>query len=223
MTGLYINVFAFFSFIQESSPKDSDIIDVAFKVLSVVGVVLGALGGVIAYFLTRYWNVRDGKAERLEKERIRETEQLEKERTAVLKERANMRDILYESLQWFEGGTQKRSIGIAVVKTSWKTFEEFRSLWLEVLVNQSIYLLAAQDPPGKPHEHENLRRMMEIIIKEKILLDSESNKILCETLADKLQSRIEKGLELTPKLKKSLGNWQKELDLIKGSELPTSV
>ncbi|HYN81705.1 MAG TPA: hypothetical protein VES88_09410, partial [Gemmatimonadaceae bacterium] len=103
-----------------------DVWEVAFSALAVVGGVLAALGAIIAFFLKRYWDKRDREAD------LRERAQAAKDA-----DRARHRDILYESLKWFEGGTQKRSIGIAVVNTSWHTFDDFRPLWTEVFANQA--------------------------------------------------------------------------------------
>jgi hypothetical protein len=189
-------------FFQQPSPSANvDVVEASFKALAVVGAILASLGAMIGFFLTRYWNTRDHAAEKLE--RVRASSEAE---------RTNVRNILYESLKWFEGGTQRRSIGIAVVKTSWKAFEEFRALWLEVLVNQSIYLLTASKQERKPHEHENLRRMMELIVREKSILDVESLKTLCSTLEEKLASHTQSGLTMTPELKTRLADWQTQLN-----------
>lgn len=176
---------------REMSSKDAW--DVAFGALAVVGTALAAIGAIIAFFLKRYWDKRDREAD------LRERSQ------------ARHRDILYESLKWFEGGTQKRSIGIAVVNTSWGTFEEFRPLWIEVFANQAIYLLAASDQKDKPHEHDNLRRIMAVVVDQRALLEANSRTILLQTIDDKLKGQIAGGLTLTFELKNRLTQWHKAL------------
>jgi hypothetical protein len=148
----------------------------------------------------RYWAKRD-----------RDADAREREQAAKDAERARHRDILYESLKWFEGGTQKRSIGIAVVNTSWPMFEEFRPLWVEVFANQAIYLLTVSDQKDKPHEHDNLRRIMEVVIREHSLLQPESYRIVLHTIEEKLKGQPSGGLTLTEELKARLSNWKNEI------------
>jgi len=177
----------------------------AFQALIVVGSVLGAAGAVIAFFLTRYWNSRDRAADK------RERAISEKEA-----ERSKQRDVLYESLKWFEGGTQKRSIGIAVVNTSWNAFEEFRSLWIEVFANQAIYLLTASDQAEKPHEHDNLRRIMDLLVQQSSRIKKETNELLADTIDRKFNGLIPGGLTLTAELKMRLESWHKVLKGARG-------
>jgi len=178
---------------QNSPAKPVATVELVFRVVSFVGSTLAALGAIIAFFLTRYWVTRDRKL------------------AAENADKAKLRDVLYQSLRWFEGGTQNRSIGIAVVQTSWETHPEFQKLWIEVLANQVIYLLAAQEPKDRPHEYENLRRMLDILAQQKSLLDSHTKGILCDTIVRKAGGDIKEGLPLTDKLKESLGRHKKEL------------
>src|SRR5262245_836670 len=115
-----------FVHLQQTSQSltDQDLLNAVLKAVGFVGVIIAAVGGVIGFFLIRYWDVRDKQAATKEQNR------------------ANMRDVLYESLKWFEGGTQRRSVGIAVVNASWTEFKEFQPMWLEVFANQAIYLLS---------------------------------------------------------------------------------
>ena len=156
--------------------------DVVFKAVAVGGAVIAALGATVAFFLTRYWNKRDAEASAREVMRVRDKE------------------ILYESLKWFEGRTQNRSIGIAVVSTSWTKYPEFRELWIEVLANQAIYLLTASKQADKQHEHENLRRIMEILTREVALLTNSTRIVLISTIEQKSRSTYPGGLELTSEL-----------------------
>jgi hypothetical protein len=185
--------------LAQSAPQltSKEVWDVAFSALAVVGSVLAAIGAVIAFFLKRYWDNRDRQADRRERELA-----------AKEAERSKQRDVLYESLKWFEGGTQRRSIGISVVNTSWSTFEEFRPLWTEVFANQAIYLLTASKQGTKAHEHDNLRRIMDLLLREPALMTRATALLLCGTIDDKLSGRISGGLALTNELKKRLEDWR---------------
>jgi hypothetical protein len=75
-------------------------------------------------------------------------------------------ELLIESLRWFEGGTQPRSIGIALVESKWQYHEEFRSRWASILVNQAIYLLTRKNSRDAAHERANLYRVMDLLTKK---------------------------------------------------------
>jgi hypothetical protein len=95
---------------------------------------------------------------------------------------------VYESLKWFEGETQKRSIGIAVVEAGWKRGREFRPMWTRVLANQAIYLLVEQTQQGHPegtaHERHNLARIMTFLIEHKCSLDPAQRRALGTAVAN---------------------------------------
>jgi hypothetical protein len=69
-------------------------------------------------------------------------------------------------LKWFEGDTQKRSIGISLVTANWDSFPELHRTWLGVLANQAVYLLAVSGQGSKPHEITNLKRIMAVLIQD---------------------------------------------------------
>jgi len=73
-------------------------------------------------------------------------------------------ELLLESLRWFEGGTQPRSIGIALVESKWQYHKEFRGRWASILVNQAIYLLTRKKNRDAIHERANLYRIMDLLI-----------------------------------------------------------
>lgn len=104
-------------------------------------------------------------------------------------------ELLLESLRWFEGGTQPRSIGIALVESKWEYHEEFRSRWASILVNQAIYLLTRQKDRDAIHERANLYRIMNLLIEtvdpSEPIVDFE-RELLCETL--QRYPRSERGL-----------------------------
>lgn len=189
-------------------------LELAFKLLSVVGAVLAATGAIIALFLKRYWDGRDEKqrlsmekeAQRLDQEwRTREAQRatLEAERLAHAGQRASLREALVASLRWFEGGTQSRSIGISVVLASWDDFPDLQGIWLGVLSNQAVYLLTESRQRRKPHEITNLRRIMDVLIRDQKrvgggLLDSTARLSLRQALDDRLnpEKQVERGVEV---------------------------
>jgi hypothetical protein len=169
------------------------VVDAALKLLTFGGSIIAAIAATIAFFLKRYWDTRDRKAG--ERERLFAAKEAE---------RVRLKNILYESLKWFEGGTQKRSIGIAVVKTSWDAYSDFRSLWTEVFVNQALYLLAASDSGVKAHEQENLGQILALLAKQRALIHAESKELLCKTIDEKQRHAIKTGLDLTEEFEKRL-------------------
>ena len=168
----------------------ADVLDAVFKSATAVGAMLAAIGTAIGFFLKRYWDTRD-----------REAAATRAEAAAIEERRTRERDILYGSLKWFEGGTQNRSIGIAVVNLSWSRYSEFHSLWVEVFANQAIYLLAASKRDDKEHEQDNLRRLLDLLQREEQLLAPETRSVLSDTLERKLANKIVDGVVFNDKLK----------------------
>lgn len=95
---------------------------------------LTAIVAIISFFIQRNW-------------------QLKKDRV----------DKLYDSLRWFEGKTQSRSVGIAMVEANWEQETDFRKIWYPVLSNQAIYLLLKSGQDDAPHEISNLKRIMTLL------------------------------------------------------------
>jgi hypothetical protein len=81
-----------------------------------------------------------------------------RERLATRKE-----DQLFKALSWFEGKTQRRSIGVAVVEGLWQELPAYRKTLIPLLANQAIYLLAESDS-ATAHERNNLDRMMRLVL-----------------------------------------------------------
>jgi hypothetical protein len=78
---------------------------------------------------------------------------------------AHLADQVANSLKWFEGGSQKRSIGIADIETHIgdQTFRPFYTTWAAILVNQAIYLLVESDQTESLHERDNLERILNLL------------------------------------------------------------
>jgi hypothetical protein len=81
-----------------------------------------------------------------------------RERLATRKE-----DQLFKALSWFEGKTQRRSIGVAVVEGLWQEVPDYRKTLIPLLANQAIYLLAESDS-STAHERNNVERIMRLVL-----------------------------------------------------------
>jgi hypothetical protein len=78
-------------------------------------------------------------------------------RAATDGKEARLETHLYDSLKWFEGKTQKRSIGLSVIEGNWR-HRFMHDTWRGVLVNQATYLLSVSDQ-DTDHERQNLERI----------------------------------------------------------------
>ncbi len=91
-------------------------------------------------------------------------------------------DFLFEAFKWFEGGSQKRNIGISIVEGFWEEVPHLRGILVPLLTNQAIYLLTKseerealhetdkkemkklQEEREALHEEDNLNRIMKILL-----------------------------------------------------------
>ncbi|MDB4949622.1 MAG: hypothetical protein JWM27_2271 [Gemmatimonadetes bacterium] len=73
---------------------------------------------------------------------------------------------LYDALKWFEGETQKRSIGLSVIEGNWKN-KALHPTWRGVLVNQAVFLLASSKTDTE-HERQNLHRIRALLARLKL-------------------------------------------------------
>jgi len=128
---------------------------------------LGSLGAIASFLIQRWWHRQAEReaADRAERERKQAAELAERERQqeADRAEREKLKSHVLDSLKWFEGKTQPRSIAIAVVEANWSTFKDLHPTWLAILVNQAIYLLKQSDEADSAHELANLDRIMTLI------------------------------------------------------------
>ena len=85
---------------------------------------------------------------------------------------ARLEQHLFDSLDWFSGKTQRRSIGIAVVRANWDAYDALRPTWLSMLVSQAIYLLKESESHHKSHEHANLYAIMDLVRKGRATLQA---------------------------------------------------
>jgi hypothetical protein len=107
--------------------------------------ILGVAGGIGGILVQRWWQRQD---KRLDAERS---------------QRDRLQSHVLDSLKWFEGRTQKRSIGISVIEGNWAAFPELHLTWISVLTNQVVYLLAESEEGDSLNELANLDRMMDLL------------------------------------------------------------
>lgn len=112
-----------------------------------------------------------------------------------LQQQDRMERHLLDSLKWFEGGTQKRSIGVSVVEANWGTHERLRPTWRAVLVSQAVYLLAETKETRSQHEIENCGRVRRLLALEQKKLSAGQKSAIHTALAAREQHAAG-GLEL---------------------------
>ncbi len=150
----------------------------------------------------------------------------------IRNERLKTWQCLLESLRWFEGGTQKRNIGIALVESEWDKHPEFQDQWTSILVNQGIYLLTREKTKEETqedafHEEANLYRIMNLLIdkaqKNSIITDSQRKSL---TTAIQENHLMQQDSQCNLKLKidsEILKEWAKKLNLQLKIQLSSST
>ena len=106
------------------------------------------------------------------RERRRESERAERERQnereADRGEQAQSRreEFLFRALEHFGGGTQERSVGIAIAEAYWRSVPEQLDVLVPLLLNQLVYLLSVVDrakSADAAHERQNARRIVDLL------------------------------------------------------------
>lgn len=159
---------------QPLTPQKGDTIDV--RILgesknpwiepSTIFGVLGILGGLAGVLVQRYWY------------------RLDEQRKNELAIRERLQAHVFDSLKWFEGHTQKRNIGIAVIEANWNKFEEMQPTWRAILTNQAVYLLAESGQSDASHELANLERIMTLLIRTIDRLSNEQKEDIKQAIAN---------------------------------------
>jgi hypothetical protein len=110
--------------------------------------------------------------------------------------------LIADGLKWFEGGSQGRSIGIAVIEANWRSVSMFRPLWVGVLVNQAVYLLAESRQGNAAHETENLRRISRLLNLDPTLIGPHHRESIDRAL--KVRNKAAERLKLAQEAAKGL-------------------
>jgi len=81
-----------------------------------------------------------------------------------LERRANQQsELLLKTVAYFEGKTQKRSVGIALVEGLLHKNPKHRDVLVPLLTNQFVYLLLHPDVAASVHEERNLIRLYNLL------------------------------------------------------------
>lgn len=75
-------------------------------------------------------------------------------------------ELFLAGLQYLEGGSQKRNLGIAALELSWSS-RRHRMVIARLLVGVALYLLLESKQEDAAHEIENLRSIMKLLTSRK--------------------------------------------------------
>ncbi|MHB1960055.1 MAG: hypothetical protein ACYCO5_13650 [Acidobacteriaceae bacterium] len=78
--------------------------------------------------------------------------------------RRERQQTLIEALGYLTGGSQKRSIGIALIEGLWFKGHPYYRAIIPALTNQAVYLLLETDSKGR-HQFHNWLRIMNLILR----------------------------------------------------------
>ncbi len=86
--------------------------------------------------------------------------------TAYLERRdAQKHEVLLQALEYLTGGSQKRSVGVALIEGLWEKGHPFYRVLLPALINQSVYLLLETESRDGRHQFHNWLRIMDLILR----------------------------------------------------------
>jgi hypothetical protein len=150
-----------------------------------IATLLAAAGGCVF----AYVQYRERQADKIEQRRERRDEKIEQRR-----ERREQQ--VFEALKWFEGKTQRRNIGIAVLEGYWEEVPTLRGVLVPLVVNQTIYLLTQSSQKEAQHERDNLERLISLLQRYGTLDEKfpDQHKRLSEALDARLNGAVEEGV-----------------------------
>jgi hypothetical protein len=120
-------------------------------------------------------------------------------------------EILLKTVEYFIGGTQKRSVGISLIEGLIKQKKSYDEIVVPLLANQFVYLLLSSDTESAIHGERNLVR---IYILFKSIIESHKSKHWHSRneVLDAIQRRLENEEKSTINIaSQTLNIWQKEL------------
>jgi hypothetical protein len=200
--------------IQEKS-KDSEK-EIWYKPLTYKPASIVALLAVIVSLLSSGFALYQFKTNREDQEKARREAQS-----------AKKKELLFNALRWFEGGTQSRSIGIAVIKTYWedKDSEDFRRVWISLLIDQATHIMKRSKGQDSQTESANLDHIIGLL--KDTSLSDDQRKSLCKLFNDanlikqdgKKESKTKTGIFVE---EKKNSDWKKDFRCASQSEQSTS-
>jgi hypothetical protein len=130
---------------------------------AVVGAVAAATIGVLGTLVSQGMSSRERQRESARADRERRDER-EAERAQQLQGRRE--EFLFRALEHFAGGTQERSVGIAIAEAYWRRVPTQVDVLVPLLLNQLVYLLSVVSTAKSAdaaHERQNVRRIVELL------------------------------------------------------------
>lgn len=145
--------------------------------------LIAAAGGWVVALVTLLLNYRQGQA-------VREEERLAK------------------TLDYFDGGSQKRSIGISLLEGVWLKNPRYHSILAPLVANQIVYLILSTDSHDA-HNERNLIRLLDIFAQIPSLRANYPDRWgdVCDAISRKWAGE-RKGIPLT---RSTLQGWAKRL------------
>jgi hypothetical protein len=120
-------------------------------------------------------------------------------------------ELFLAGLQYLEGGSQKRNLGIAAMELSWSS-RRHRRVISPLLVGVASYLLLESGQKDAVHEIENLRRIMKLLTSHRgrSSLGDEAKASLLDALKRKSRDPgTDPGLWVTSE---QLDDWRKRVE-----------
>jgi hypothetical protein len=125
---------------------------------------------------------------------------------------AREQERLAKTLDYFDGGSQRRSIGISMIEGVWIQNRRFRNILIPLIANQIVYLLLSTDSKDA-HNERNLERLVMLFKAIPNLRQPDHDREdVCKAIERKYAGET-KGI---PVSKPTLRMWAKDL----GHELP---
>lgn len=90
------------------------------------------------------------------------------------KKRISNNDLLLQAVDYFDGGTQKRSIGISLFEGLIKEKKNYSNVLIPLLTNQIVYLLLQGTTENRIHEERNVIRIFNLL--EELLKNDKSRR-----------------------------------------------
>jgi hypothetical protein len=127
---------------------------------------------------------------------------------------AREQDRLGKTLDYFDGGSQRRSIGISMLEGVWLNNRRYHSVLVPLVANQIVYLLLSTDSHDA-HNERNLVRL--VMILKGILNLKERHHERWADVCDAIYRKYEGESKGIPIAKPTLALWAKSLDYEMGA------
>lgn len=88
-------------------------------------------------------------------------------------------ELFFKALDFLEGGSQNRNLGIAAIGLSLKN-EKHKTLCISLLIGSAIYLLKESKQGDSAHEIYNLERIMDILVSKESMDLTDKNKLVSQ-------------------------------------------